>query len=177
MDPSTGYAQIGLGVRTGTKAKRPQFVVVRAHESPRILQMLRWAKRHTPAGHRLIPYSPPHYNQWLKVVEAILGVRAGWTAHSPRAGFATESRARGKAFADVRDEGRWLCDSSLRVYLDVVGAAQIGVALSAAGLADAQAFAVQNITSYLSEGALAGVYACRPRVGAKSTGTGSRRTA
>ena len=37
----------------------------------------------------------------------------------------------------LREQGRWQSDSSLRRYLDIVGASSIGVSLRAAGLAKA----------------------------------------
>eukprot|EP00959_Pyramimonas_sp_CCMP1952_P295399 6178501-Pyramimonas_sp.AAC.1 len=46
----------------------------------------------------------------------------GWSPHSPRSGWATDSRAEGASFAEIREGGRWVSDFSLRIHLDVRGA-------------------------------------------------------
>ena len=54
-----------------------------------------------------------------------MGLDVGWTPHSGRAGFASDCRAEGRPFEEIREAGRWQSDSSLRIYLDIVGAHQI----------------------------------------------------
>ena len=57
---------------------------------------------------------------------AAMGLRdTGWTAHSPRVGFATGMfLKRGVvAIPEIRHVCRWQSEKSLKVYLDVVGAA------------------------------------------------------
>eukprot|EP00972_Heterocapsa_arctica_P009812 1444059-Heterocapsa_arctica.AAC.1 len=66
------------------------------------------------AEERLIGYSYENYRRLLHKVEEKLGISVGWTPHSPRAGFASESSAEGCPFVEVRERGRWLADSSLR---------------------------------------------------------------
>ena len=61
----------------------------------------------------------------------------GWTRRSGWAGYASDSRAEGISFEEIREGGRWQSDSSLRRYLDIIGASSIGVALRGIGLAPA----------------------------------------
>ena len=60
MEQATGSAvtMIGLGVRTGTQAKRPQAVLLRDHE---LTALARWVLASTPEGDRLFPYSYEQY--------------------------------------------------------------------------------------------------------------------
>ena len=73
----------------------------------------------------------------------------GWTPHSARAGFASEAIARGTPFNEVREQGRWRADSSLRTYIDIVSAAQISVDLRARGYVDAQIYALKHFEELL----------------------------
>ena len=77
----------------------------------------------------------------LNKYERKLWLEIGWTPHSPRSGFASELIAAGVSFTEVRERGRWVADSSLRTYIDVVSAAGISVSLRLSGLAEAIAFA------------------------------------
>jgi len=95
------------------------------------------------------------YRRWLKYGENAIGVQVGWSPHSPRSGFASEARAHGLSFEETREAGRWVSDSSLRIYLDIVEAVKIGTTLATAGLVDAQAAAVARWLDYCSDGALA----------------------
>ena len=88
-----------------------------------------------------------------------MGIRVGWTLHSPRAGFASEGRALGKPFQELKEQGRWIADSSLRIYIDVQAAAAIAVNLRAAGLVSAQAWAQAHLVSYFPAAALEAAYA------------------
>ena len=123
-----------------------------------MLIMLRHAKQHTPPGRRLFPYTLEQYRKWLKWAEARLGVAVGWSPHSGRAGFASEGRAWGRSFTELREEGRWISDSSRRIYVDVATAAKISAGLKAAGLSQALAWALQFLPEYLSGEALAVAY-------------------
>ena len=76
----------------------------------------------------------------------LLGIpQIGFTSHSGRAGFASEARPGGRDFVEIREEGRWLSDSSLRVYIDVVSAASIDLELSLSGLKSAIQFAQSHL--------------------------------
>ena len=47
-------------------------------------------------------------------------------------------------FEEIRERGRWLADSSLRVYIDIAQAAQTDMEFQAAGLAPAIRLANSN---------------------------------
>jgi len=143
-----GTAVIGLGVRVGTKLKRPQTVMVRALEDPDIIVALRRLKTTTAAGCCCIPYSLYQYRLWLKRAEAALGLSANWTPHSPRSGYASEARALGKAFTEIREEGRWTSDSSLRIYIDLAESASLSLKVRLAGFCDAQEWALRHWLEY-----------------------------
>ena len=84
-------------------------------------------------------------------------LRAPWASLSPaRAGFASEARARGLSFEEVREKGRWTSDSSLRIYLDVQGAAQISVTLRLKGLSESIQWAAANWLRYTPASSLGG---------------------
>ena len=124
---------IALGTKRGTKSKRPQTVMLTSREED-LVRVLEIAVAATPPGHPLFPYSLPRYRTLLKQAELALGVDAGWGPHSPRAGWATDSRAAGVSFTEIREGGRWVSDSSLRVYLDVLGANTVLQQLQQRGL-------------------------------------------
>ena len=110
-----------LGVRQGTKTRRMQMSTLPAGTHP-LPEILANCKRATPPGMYMFPYTLSDYRLRLKEVQAHLGIDLGYTPHSPRAGFATEARLQGMSFEEIRENGRWLSDSSLRTYLDLVGA-------------------------------------------------------
>ncbi|CAK0868950.1 unnamed protein product [Prorocentrum cordatum] len=107
----SGPVVIGLGIRAMTKAKRPQSVSFQEELEPGLA-----------------------YRTLIKTVQASFNLDVGWGPHSPRAEFASESTALGIPFETIREMGRWGVDSSLRIYIDVVQASQVGTALRAAGL-------------------------------------------
>ena len=55
----------------------------------------------------------------------MLGLRTTWTAHSARAGWATENHMAGLPFPVLKEPGRWRSDESLRIYLDTISAHHI----------------------------------------------------
>ena len=64
-----------------------------------------------------------HYNVLIKKAHTRWGiVHLKLTAHGPRSGWATRKRLEGKPFEELREDGRWESDKSLRIYLDVVTA-------------------------------------------------------
>ena len=139
---------VGLGLRAGTKLKRPQTVTVRVSEDPDIVEVLRRLKNTTIPGSRCIPYSLYQYRTWLKRAEESYGIEANWSPHSPRAGYASEARALGKSFVETREEGRWTSDTSLRIYIDLAESASIGLKLRLSGLAAAQEWAITHWLTY-----------------------------
>ena len=58
---------------------------------------------------------------WLRAAAKALKLdHIGWTCHSPRAGRASDLLPQNAPYLQIREEGRWVSDSSLRRYLDVV---------------------------------------------------------
>lgn len=142
------YIVINLGVRTGTKAKRPQSAVIRKTEAPWLFHTLMLLKAYTPPVDCLFPFSLSQYRSELAEIQEEQGLEIGWTPHSPRAGFASESIALGVPFPVVKDIGHWVSDSSLKVYIDVVQAVQIQAELKSKGFSHTFAFTLANIDKW-----------------------------
>ena len=138
-------AIIGLGVRSGTKAKRAQSVILR---EPMMLALLAWLVSETKHGEPLIPYSYEQYRRLLKRITCSLHIDVSWTPHSARAGFASDATAAGRSFTDIREAGRWVADSSLRTYIDVVSAASISTNLRLAGFRPAILYAREHLFEF-----------------------------
>ena len=106
---------VGLGVRTGTKMKRPQAAIARRRERYAFELLWRLQKMRQPTE-RLFPYTYEQYRRLLARTAALLGLETlGYTPHSCRAGFATDARAAGRDFTEIREAGRWVSDKSLRI--------------------------------------------------------------
>ena len=136
---------IGLGIRGGTKAKRAQAVMLRDTLG---IGIVRWLCSETPSDKVLIPYTYEQYRSLMQKTERKLGLEIGWTPHSPRSGFASELTAAGVPFVELRERGRWLADSSLRTYVDLVTSANIAVSLRLSGLVTAIAYAQAHFLEF-----------------------------
>ena len=156
-DFSSGPDTLALGPRTGTKVKRPQVAMIMTDEI-RLRRVLRLLRSLTPRGCRLFPYSIQVYRNLLRRLELKLGLQIGWTPHSGRAGFATEMRAAGTPFGEIRERGRWAADSSLRTYLDIVGATQVATTLRLSGFANHIAWAHKHWEEYFTPAILVACY-------------------
>ena len=123
---NNGNAVIALGRKRGTKAGRPQFVIVRAAEDPVAIAIVSAFARTTKPGCRLTSLD---YNGYYKLLTSglrDLGLsQIKYTPHSPRAGWATAHRLSGLSFQEIQERGRWSCASSLRIYLDAVAASTV----------------------------------------------------
>ena len=139
-------AVVALGTRKGTKAKRIQSVVCR---NPVIIGILRWLCNTCKPGSTLMGISYDGYRKLFRSSQAQAALEAGYTPHSPRAGFATESIAEGQDFVSVREAGRWLSDSSLRIYLDLVGAASLAQQHKLQGREHELIYAASHFLEYL----------------------------
>ena len=117
-----GVAVINLGVRGGTKAKRPQAIIVRPEEwrAQALLSMLLTAAdpRQPLSSVRTVT----QLNVLLRRAGRLAGLTMVWTAHCARAGWATELYLQGLPFGELRERGRWRSDQSLRIYIDTVSA-------------------------------------------------------
>ena len=141
---------IGLGVRTGTKAKRAQSVILPESDNVDLISALRVLKAIAGPSGLLFPYSLEQYNRMLKRISKELHLDIGFTPHSLRAGFASEGRVLGKSFVELREEGRWVSDASLRIYIDVVSASSIACDLDLVGLRPALDFACHHWPRYFT---------------------------
>ena len=144
--PSAGAGEpvaiVGLGIRGGTKAKRSQAVVMRDLLG---IGLLRYMCAEAESEQAIVGYTYEQYRRLLAKVERSLGLELGWTPHSPRSGFASELWSSGVPFSDIRERGRWVADSSLRTYIDVVASAQIAVSLRLSGHSAAIAFSLSRL--------------------------------
>ena len=122
--PGADAVTVGLGLRVGTKAKRPQSVL---SKDPVVLQLLRWLKSLSAPDDRLVPFTYENYRRLLRKVCSILQLPFFFTPHSPRSGFACDLTSAGVSFLQIKELGRWVSDQSLRTYIDLVQASSIGV--------------------------------------------------
>ncbi len=141
---------IGLGRRTGTKVKRAQYSLLRPTDEPTASLFGRVVLA-TDSGH-LFPYTQPFVARWLKLLEERLHISVGWTPHSARAGFATDRISEGWSFTQVKEAGRWISDSSLRTYVDVIQASRIDLDWKVSGLEQLQELALAKLGDYFPDG-------------------------
>ena len=81
------------------------------------------------------------YRKLLEWAGQRMKFSTAFSPHSPRAGWATEQFLSHVPVATIKLKGRWASESSLKIYLDVLGAAY-----SLEGVASAR-----PIASYLQE--------------------------
>ena len=124
---------IALGAKMGTKVKRSQVVML-SPTHVHLTEALRQCRLHTPADCFMFPYTLATMRNELRAVEKTLGLKVGWSPHSGRAGFVTDCKTDGVDFVTTREAGRWVSDSSLRPYLDVVSATMVLKTLRLQGL-------------------------------------------
>ncbi|CAK0821636.1 unnamed protein product, partial [Prorocentrum cordatum] len=142
---------INLGAKSGTKAKRMQFAII-LEQGGVLENLLHRVVLGTPPEGLLFPYSLVDYRHRLKQFEAALGLDIHWTPHSARAGFASDSVARGVPFQDIKEAGRWLTESSLRIYVDVVTASRVLAQAEQRGIAPLIREAAEKLPNYFPEG-------------------------
>ena len=65
---------IGLGVRQGTKAKRPQSAVLPLSQHPSLVRALRILKGCSDSGDRIFPYTLEQYNRIIKKISKVLNL-------------------------------------------------------------------------------------------------------
>ena len=128
-------AVLNLGMKAGTKARRAQCTTIVASNAPVAMCALRALAASTPKEQLILfGYNLGAYQRLLGRCCEVLGL-PGFTPHSPRAGFATDAWLAGVDFVSIREAGRWLADSSLRVYLDGVSTASLESSPTAAAWA------------------------------------------
>jgi len=123
--PGGGMSFLRVGGRRGTKARRPQ--VVRAWDHDWFANfLLRLFRAATEDGSPLCDITV--YHHWAALIARLVArlfPDFRWTPHCLRAGWATHRHTSGQSFVELREDGRWASDASLRVYLDVVATANI----------------------------------------------------
>jgi integrase len=137
-----------LGALVGTKSRREQVTFIYQSEDPHAFELLARVVSVTPIGQKLFPFSYSSYNNFLRETSKHFDVKLDFTAHSPRAGFASERIARGEAEVDVQRRGRWKVASSFSIYVDVILASQVEVHFELRGLSEAMVFCNFKLLDY-----------------------------
>ena len=121
-----------LGMRRGTKIGRRQFVTTADPVAKRMVAAF-WSS--TPPGAPLSQTTTyGRYAALLKRAWRHARVdHLNFTAHSPRAGWATEQRLLGAYFSEIKAQGRWASDRSLLTYLDLSTTLLLQLQLNALG--------------------------------------------
>ena len=96
---------VALGVRKGTKAKRPQAVLC---TDPLCIGIIRYLCARALDNSPVVPFMHAQYRRLLARAQGVFRVDFGWTPHSSRAGFASEAFQDGVPFQEVREAGRQL---------------------------------------------------------------------
>ena len=146
----TAKVSIRLGSVVSTKVKREQNVLVCYSEFPFVCKLLDWLVKSTSSGSKIFGFGYSTYNNSFKLAEQHFRLQVGWTAHSGRAGFATDQIVKGVPFSTVQARGRWLSENSFRCYIDVVGSLDTKARVSARGLWEEAVWCQQNISRYFA---------------------------
>ena len=153
-----GRVDLALGARSQTKSGRSQNISIYSDTDPDLCLFMHWVVESTPQYKLLFPHSIATYRRLLSKLDAELGINAGWTPHSPRAGFATESITNRVPFTEVRETMRHASDTSLRIYIDIVGAKAVALQLRTAGQGEALNFARIHWLKYVQPEFLSATY-------------------
>ena len=146
----TAKVSIRLGSVVSTKVKREQNVLVCFGEFPFVCKLLEWLVRTTAPGSKIFGFGYSTYNNSFKLAEQHFRLQVGWTAHSGRAGFATDLIVKGVPPNTVQARGRWLSENSFRCYIDVIGSLDTKARVSARGLWEEAVWCKQNIARYFA---------------------------
>ena len=140
-----------LGRKTGTKAGREQFALLNLYEHELLWKSILILIVATPPHERLFPHSLASYASWLKQAQAQLRLELQLSPHSPRVGFASDAIVAGIPAPQIKEAGRWLSDSSFRIYVDAVGSLRVAQAVVLAGRAPAIAWLKWHRDEYYNE--------------------------
>ena len=130
-NPSTvGAGLFLLGTRRRTKSGRRQTVQTR---DPLMIEVMRAVRARLHGSSRIMTYGTLGvYNSHLRVPQERLRMPlTGWSAHSPRCGFATAAHLRKVPVPTIQEVLRHASAKTLRIYLDAaaVTASQLSVKL------------------------------------------------
>ena len=117
-------AIVKLGTNRGTNVGRQQYV--RVYPEDRLsLWLLGRIKACRAPRQRIGRWTTTtQQTYWMRRASSLLGLGDRWSAHSPRAGWASARHLAGQPLAELQGDGRWASLGSLKVYLDVIGAMQ-----------------------------------------------------
>ena len=147
---------IALGLKTSTKAKRLQAVIIRYEKHPTSHLLLRMLKATTPRGRKIFPYSYAQYNGGVQLIDRHLHLNLGLSGHSGRAAFATEGLIAGDEVRTIMKDGRWMTGSAFRVYVDIVGALRVQAQVQSEGLSPLLSYACQQLYLFLNPATFVG---------------------
>lgn len=102
----------------------------------------------------LYPFSLSSYHHWLLRVQESLDLTLGVTPHSPRVGFVSDQLVLGVAPGTIKEAGRWVSDTSFRLYVDAVGALHAAQAVRLAGHGPAIGWILGHLHLYFTEESL-----------------------
>ena len=124
FDPC-GVSVLRLGLRRGTKTRRRAAVRIRGDDW-RTQTIFAKILATVAVGEPLCDWKRTvDITRTLGVASAKLGWPAVFTAHCPRAGWATALWVAGTPFSELQEMGRWGSAASLRIYLDFVAASDM----------------------------------------------------
>ena len=122
FDPH-GTSVVRLGLRRGTKTRRRAAIRI-GLDDWRTCIVLAKVQATVAFGEPVCDFKRTvDMTKAIHLACARLNWPLAWTAHCPRAGWATALWVAGTPFAELQEMGRWSSASTLRVYLDFVAAA------------------------------------------------------
>jgi len=139
-----------LGRRVGTKVGREQFAILDVEKHASLWSAIALAISLTHLNQLIFPYAMSTYYGWLKRTEEALALDLDISPHSPRAGFASDLIAEGVPPNTVKEAGRWISDTSFRIYIDVVGALFAAQAVRLAGYGPAISWVLRHPEDYFT---------------------------
>jgi len=141
---------IRLGHGKGTKAGREQFTLLNIIEYGPLWRLISIVLDLTPQGQRLFPFVLSTYGNWIKQAQVGLALPWDLTPHSPRVGFASDAIAKGVPPPVIKEQGRWISESSFRIYIDVIGSLKVSQNLAISGRLAAVRFIRDNLHLYFN---------------------------
>ena len=140
---------IRLGNFVSAKAKREQFVLVKFADQPLAYNLITVLHANTLPGERIFPYTYWEYRNLIVDIDKQLDLHLGLSAHSGRAAFATEGVVAGLPLQEIQAAGRWLSETSFRIYIDIIGASAVGTHVKAKGYSAAIDWCCSHVHGFL----------------------------
>ena len=114
-----GALRIGSSRRN--KNRRPEFVRVYPADAAAIFLLNRLVACRTRFEFIANSGCTAQFGRWISKACELVHIDPIWTAHCPRAGWATGRILAGQPFPDMQEDGRWKSAASARIYLDAIG--------------------------------------------------------